>query len=83
MDRVIRICQEVVIPAAERQEGFVGAMLTSSSEANKALGITLWDTEADKLASESGEYLQEQVARLITLLAGPPAIEHHRVDVLS
>lgn len=83
LEQVVRICREVVIPAAERQEGFLGSMLTSSSEAGKVLSISLWDTEADMLATESGEYLQEQVARLITLLAGPPTIEHHRVDVLS
>lgn len=58
------------MPAAERREGFVGSMMTSSNE-------------ADMLASESGEYLQEQIAQFITLRAGPPAIEHRRVDMLS
>ena len=80
---VLRICEDVLAPAAERQKGFCGLLVMSDVEADKILGITLWDTEADMLASEHGEYLQEQISKLILFLAEPPVIEHHVVDVMS
>jgi hypothetical protein len=51
--------------------------------ANKILGTSLWNVEADMLAGESDEYVQGQVSRAVTLLAGPPFVEYYRVDILS
>jgi heme-degrading monooxygenase HmoA len=82
-EQVLRICEDVLAPAAERQKGFCGLLVMSDVEADKILGITLWDTEADMLAGEHGEYLQEQISKLILFLAEPPVIEHHVVDVMS
>jgi heme-degrading monooxygenase HmoA len=81
--QVLRICEDVVAPAAERPKGFCGLLVLSDVEADRILGITLWDTEADMLAGERGEYLQEQISNLILFLAEPPVIEHHAVDVMS
>ena len=58
-------------------------LVMSEVEADRVLGITLWDTEADMLAGEHGEYLQEQISMLILFLAEPPVIEHLLVDVMS
>jgi hypothetical protein len=55
----------------------------SDVEAERVLGITLWDTEADMLAGERGEYLQEQISNLILFLAEPPVMEQLVVDVMS
>jgi heme-degrading monooxygenase HmoA len=81
-ERVLRICEDVVTPAAERQKGFCGLLLMSDNEVGDLLGVTLWDTEADMLATERGEYLQEQIGNLIHFLAGPPLIRHRAVDVI-
>src|SRR3712207_2948549 len=82
-ERVIRICEDVVTPAAERQKGFSGLLVMSDDETDKILGITIWDTKADMLANEDGEYLQEQIGNLILFLAEPPVIKHHAVEVWS
>jgi heme-degrading monooxygenase HmoA len=82
-ERVLRICEEVVTPAAERQKGFCGLLLMSDAEVDRFLGVTLWDTEADMLAGEHGGYLQEQIGNLILFLAGPPVIRHHVVDIMA
>ena len=79
-EQVLRICEDVLAPAAERQKGFCGLLVMSDVEADRVLGITLWDTEADLLA---GEHLQEQISNLILFLAEPPVIEHLLVDVMS
>jgi quinol monooxygenase YgiN len=81
-ERVIRICEDVVTPVAEKQKGFCGFLLMSENEVDDLLGVTLWDTEADMLATERGEYLQEQISHVIHFLAGPPLIRHRIVDVM-
>jgi hypothetical protein len=45
--------------------------------------LVLSDVEADMLAGERGEYLQERISNLILFFAEPPLIEHHAVDVMS
>ena len=82
-EQVLRICEDVLAPAAERQKGFCGLLVMSDVEADRVLGITLWDTEAEMLAGERGEYLQEQISNLIIFLAELPVIEHLLVDVMS
>ena len=51
-------------------------------QAGKIVVITLWQSEADMLASETGELLQDQVSRVITHLRRPPEFEHYEIDVL-
>jgi heme-degrading monooxygenase HmoA len=68
-EQVLRICEDVLAPATGRQKGFCGLLVMSEVEADRVLGITLWDTEADML---TGEHLQEQISNLILFLAEPP-----------
>jgi heme-degrading monooxygenase HmoA len=80
---VVRILRLIVLPAAEGQPGFAGLVVMSDREAYKVLSTSLWYSEAEMLASEEAEYFQEQISRLITLLSGPPIIEHCEVDAVS
>jgi heme-degrading monooxygenase HmoA len=82
-EQVLRICEEVLAPSSEIQKGFCGLLVMSDVEADRVLGITLWDTEADMLTGEHGEYLQEQISNLILFLAEPPVMEQLVVDVMS
>ena len=79
----ITLIAKISVPFGERQEGFNGFVVKSDRGANKILSTTLWNTEADMLAGESGEYFQDQIGRVVILLAGPPLIEHYRVDIVS
>ena len=83
IDRLIDVLRYSVIPAAEKQEGFASFIVMSEREADKVICISMWNTEADMLASEREAFFQEQVSRIIALVAGPPQIEHYQVDVLS
>lgn len=82
-EQVLRLIADVAMPAAERQEGFGAIIVMSNREANKILTTSLWDSEVSMLATERGEFLQEQISRFVVLLAGPPEIEHYRVEALS
>jgi heme-degrading monooxygenase HmoA len=43
--------------------------------------IVLWNTESDMTAGESSGFYQEQVAKEMPLLSGPPTMEHYEVSV--
>jgi len=80
LDRVIT---QSIAPASRRQPGYVGFVLMSDRKAGTVVSTSYWNTEADMLASENAEYLQDQNSRLITLLSGPPVIEPYGVDLMS
>jgi heme-degrading monooxygenase HmoA len=74
-----RIVQESVYPASKQQPGFRGAYFLVDRATSKVLSISLWATEADMLAGESGGYLREQMAKTAALHPQPPAVEHYEV----
>ncbi len=48
----IRVAREQILPAAKLMDGFKGIYLLYDRESGKSLSVTLWETEADMLASE-------------------------------
>lgn len=82
-DRVLTTLREVVVLAAERQPGFAGFVVMGRREEGKIVGVTFWNTEADMLASEEGEYLQEQISKVLPLLKRPPTFEAFEVYTIS
>ena len=82
-DSVVQVLHKQVIPAAQGQRGYFGFLVISNRQANKVVGTTLWDTEADMHASARGKYLQDQISRLLPLLKRPPDFEEYAVDAIS
>lgn len=74
-DDAAKIFRESVIPAAQKQQGFRGALLLEDPSSGKGTSITLWETEADLKAGEESGYFKEQIAKFGPLMAGPPARE--------
>lgn len=72
MKEATRIFNESVIPAAEQQKGFKGALFLTDPNSGKGMSITLWDSEEDMRAGEGSGYFKEQIAKFGPLLAGPP-----------
>ncbi|HJQ29276.1 MAG TPA: antibiotic biosynthesis monooxygenase [Rubrobacter sp.] len=83
LDRVIRVIRQRIAPAARRQPGFAGFVLMSNRKARYVVSTSYWETEGDMLASETAEYLQEQISYLIIYLSGLPDIKHYEVDFMS
>lgn len=82
MDEAITIFREDIDPVAKQQKGITGGhLLLTDQETGKAISISLWETEADMLAGEKNEYLQEQVAKVAHLLAARPTTEHYEVSM--
>lgn len=81
MDDAIRIYHDSIVPAAQQQQGFKGALLLTNSHTGKAVSITLWETEVDMMESETNEYYQEQIAKIGWTLAGPGLVDHYQLSV--
>lgn len=81
-DHVLRLLRDTVTPAAQKEPGFSGMLVMHNRQAGKVVGITLWESEDDMLASEASEYLQDQVSRLITYLRRPPEFEYYGMEML-
>ena len=75
------IYRDSILPPAQQQTGFSGALLLTDPATGKGISITLWETEADQKAGESSGYLQEQLGKVATLFAKPPQRESFMVSV--
>ena len=80
-DEALAIVRDSIIPAAKQQKGFKSYLGLTNRETGKNITITLWETEDDMIAGETGGYYQEQIAKVAPLLAGPPTTEHYEVSV--
>jgi len=81
MDELITIYRDSIAPAAREQKGSKGAFLLTNPDTNKAISITMWETEEAMTAGEASGYYQEQVAKAAPTFAGKPAMEHYAVSV--
>jgi quinol monooxygenase YgiN len=81
-DHVLQLLRDAVAPAVQKKPGCIGMLIMNNRQAGRIVGITLWESEADMLASAKGEYLQEQVSRIITYLRRPPEFEEYEIEVL-
>jgi heme-degrading monooxygenase HmoA len=80
-DQAIDIFRDSVVPVASQQNGHKGHYLLTDRESGKAISISLWETEADRMAGEtSGHYLQ-QLAKFKDIFAAPPLREDYEISV--
>ena len=81
MPEVIDIMNQVIL-ATKAIKGFQGAYLMTDAASGKALAITVWESEADMLAGESSSgHVPEAIAKLGSLIAGSPDIDHYELSV--
>jgi hypothetical protein len=81
LDDLIRVLQEKVVPDAEAQPGFEGALTLSDPSTGKGMMITLWATPEDLIAGEITGYLSQQLAAVAPILRGPTTRETFHVDI--
>lgn len=62
-----------VVPALKEQSGFRGFVMLVDREAEKSIGYGVWNSESDMIASETSGNYHEQIGKLGSVLAGPPA----------
>lgn len=80
IDASARLFDESVIPAAQQEEGFMGAMLLVRSD-GRALAIDLCDTLEHMQANERNGFYQTQVAKFRDKFTEHPSREFYDVKV--
>ncbi len=81
VDEVIRIWEEIIIPAAKSQKGFCGVYLLTDRKSGKGMGITFWESEEDAITNEKSGYYQEQLNKFKNIFIAPPVRVGYEVSV--
>ena len=80
IDESVRLFDESVVPAAEQEDGFMGALLLVRSDGT-ALAIDLCDTLEHAQANERSGFYQSQIAKFAGKITGRPTREMYEVKV--
>lgn len=81
LDEALEIVRDDMAPVIREQPGFRGFLVLTDREADRAITISLWETEADRDAGEATGYARAQLARIGPLFAAPPVFESYAVDL--
>lgn len=65
--------------AAMQQKGCKGLLTLGDPKTGKGIAITLWETEADMTATETGPYWEAAMAAGAPFFTAPPTFEHYEV----
>jgi hypothetical protein len=80
IDESVRLFDDSVVPAAEQEAGFMGAILLTRSD-GRALVIDLCDTLENLQANERNGFYQAQVAKFRDKIVDHPSREFYEVKV--
>lgn len=81
VDEAASIFRDSVVPAYQQMSGFKNALLLIDPATGKGLGISVWETEADRTAVQTSGALQEQMAKFAAVLAAQPTPGAYEVKV--
>jgi quinol monooxygenase YgiN len=82
-DEWLALMRDAVVPSLKGQLGFIGFVALVDRQHDKTIGYSIWADEADLAASEASGHYQQQIAKLGTVLAGPPARELYELTVVD
>jgi len=81
IDEAASIFRDSVVPTYKELNGFMSALLLIDPATGKSLGISLWESEADRAAVQTSGTLQQQLAKFAAVLAAPPVSNTYEVKV--
>jgi len=67
IDDAARIFAEEVVPGCRVQAGFRGALFLVDRKLGECLPVTLWETEAEMMATEENRFFQNQLMKFLGL----------------
>jgi hypothetical protein len=79
IEEATQLVQDSIIPVAQQQQGFKNLLWLIDRNTGKGMIISLWESEATRSASETNGFLREQLAKLATVVVGPPTTERFEV----
>jgi quinol monooxygenase YgiN len=75
----LKLTRETIVPAYKEQPGFRGYYLLTEPGGDKAMAITIWETEADMEAS--APVAQAMIPKLRDVIQERPVTETYEVTV--
>jgi heme-degrading monooxygenase HmoA len=81
IEKLKKIYEESVVPAAKKLKGFRGISLMINPETGDGLSIGYWSSEEDCIATEKNLFYQEQVAKFIPFYVKHPIRDGYEVMV--
>ena len=83
-EEVEAIMQDTVLPLMRQQKGFKSYISFVDRASGKAITATVWETEADRQASDkSSEYYSEAIAKVTPYFQAPPVVENYEAEIYS
>lgn len=79
IEKLKKIYEESVVPAAKKLKGFRGISLMINPETGDGLSIGYWNSEEDCIATEKNLFYQEQVAKFIPFYVKHPIRDGYEV----
>jgi heme-degrading monooxygenase HmoA len=73
----MQLTEDTIIPAYQKMPGFRGYILLTEPEGEKAMAITMWDTEEQMDASAG--VARAMVSELKGVLRAPPQAQNYEV----
>lgn len=83
MDEWLALIRDAVVPSLKEEDGFRGFVALIDRQHDNSIGYSIWADEADLIASETSGNYQQQIAKLGTVLARPPAREVYELTVVA
>ena len=83
MDQAINIFRSSILPAIKNQRGNASVLVFSCREKNELISCTLWDTYEDMMETERSSFLDQQIAKLSTVLAESPQGNEYELEIMS
>jgi len=67
IDEATRLFAEEVVPGCRSQAGYRGAYFLVDRKIGECVPVTLWETEADMIATEENRFFQSQLQKFLGL----------------
>lgn len=67
IDEAARLFAEDVVPGCRSQAGYRGAYFLVDRKIGECIPVTLWETEADMIATEENRFFQTQLMKFLGL----------------
>jgi heme-degrading monooxygenase HmoA len=81
IEEATSIFRHDVVPAYKQLKGFRNAFLLIDPTSGKSLGISLWESEADRSAVQTSGALQQQLVKFAAVLVVQPVQSTYEVKV--
>jgi hypothetical protein len=83
IDEAVRVFSEDGGPGCRSQAGYRGACFLVDRRVGECVPITLWETEADMMATEGNRFFQNQLMRFLGLFHHGLVREAYEVVVID